>query len=43
MIPIGRYASVLATSLLMAGCSSTLSPEDPTDIVAWMDLTTYPA
>lgn len=42
MIPIGRYASVLATSLLMAGCSSTLSPEDPTDIAAWMDLYDVP-
>ena len=37
MIPSGRYASVLAGSLLMAGCSSKLGPEDPTNIAAWMD------
>jgi hypothetical protein len=42
MIRIGRCAYVLATSLLMAGCSSTLSPEDPTDIAAWMDLYDVP-
>ncbi len=42
MIPIGRHMCVLAIGLLMAGCSSTLSPEDPTDIAAWMDLYEVP-
>jgi len=38
MIPSHRCVSVLAAGLLMAGCSSALSPEDPTDIASWMDL-----
>lgn len=42
MIPIHRCVSVLAAGLLMAGCSSALSPEDPTDIAAWMDLYDVP-
>ena len=42
MIPIHRCVSVLAAGLLMAGCSSALSPEDPTDIASWMDLYDVP-
>jgi CubicO group peptidase (beta-lactamase class C family) len=43
VIPIGRSVFALAAGLLMAGCSSTLSPEDPTDIAAWMDLYDVPS
>lgn len=42
MIPNGRPMSALAAGLLLAGCSSALSPEDPTDIAAWMDLYDVP-
>ncbi|MCL7959033.1 MAG: beta-lactamase family protein [marine benthic group bacterium] len=42
MIPAGLSLISVAASLLMAGCSSALSPEDPTDIAAWMDLYDVP-
>ena len=47
MMPIGRQsffppAIIVAPLLIASGCSSALSPEDPSDIGSWMELYEVP-
>ena len=47
MMPIGRQsffspALIVAPLLIASGCSSALSPEDPSDIGSWMELYEVP-